>query len=93
MLTFITVMTCSFILMGAGYVGWVAKKIHRWEAMATYRVAYRHGLVHGYRRRERELRHAKRVELHDAQRLADERPDAGPSARVSDVMFHRRHDM
>lgn len=58
-----------------------------------YRSAYRHGLVHGYRQREREYRHAKRVELHDAQRLADARPDAGPSARISPVRFHRRHDM
>jgi hypothetical protein len=57
------------------------------------RIAFRHGIGIGYRQRQRELIHAKRVELHDAQRLADERPDAGPSARVSDVMFHRRHDM
>lgn len=57
------------------------------------RIAFRHGIGIGYRQRQRELIHAKRVELLDAQRMADARPDAGPPARVSDVRFHRRHDM
>jgi hypothetical protein len=55
-----------------------------------YRRAYRRGVNAGYRRRHREYLHEKRVELHDAGRVADARPDAGAPARVSDVRFHRK---
>lgn len=83
----------SLCIIGLLLYVMVVIRLSRESYRLTHRAAYRHGLVHGYRRRERELRHAKQVELHDAQRLADARPDAGPPARVSDVRFHRRHDL
>lgn len=63
------------------------RKQSRAVQLAAHRVAYRRGIAAGYARCERKWRHRKAVELHDADRLSDARPDAGPAAHVSKIRF------
>lgn len=63
------------------------------EMRAERRVMYRRGKNYGMKVERRHWLDRRRAELHAAGRVADERPDSGPSARVAPITFHRRHDL
>lgn len=58
-----------------------------------HRGAYRRGIDAGYRRCRREWVHARKVEMINADRLSEPRPDAGPPARISKLQINRRFDL
>lgn len=64
-----------------------SKKTERRQLFAAYRVAYRHGIVAGYKRCEGKWVRRRQRALHDAGRRTDVREDAGPSARVTRIKY------
>jgi hypothetical protein len=59
----------------------------RRETREIHRHAYRRGIAAGYAKCERKWQRRKAVELHDANRRTDARPDAGPAASVSKIRY------
>jgi len=53
------------------------------------RQAYRHGYAHGRHRTMRHYQHARRIELLNAARAADVRPDSGPGSHINAIRIQR----